>query len=226
MPPDGQLPGIGVASASMKYGITAVRPRRAAIAATSREYHRSSAGLFGLRTRPPGSLRRRSPATRAGPSGSAAALVRRSARSGGTNPRLTRTVTPLGVTTGVRTQKPLPCSVTACTSVSRSCWKRPTIMTWRYCQSDAGRRRQSDNDGAVTGGAWILSSTASIRASFHVRRSTCQMPRAVNRRSPAKARPASSHRPFADRRSSLTGQSRAASEPVQSARQASASCLC
>src|SRR3546814_4092128 len=61
-----QPPGLGVASASMKYGATLVpaKPCAAAIAATSREYQRPLSGSLWCRNAPPGSLMRSKPVTR------------------------------------------------------------------------------------------------------------------------------------------------------------------
>ena len=154
--PRGALASPGTASASMKYGATSANPRAAAIACTSREYHRFAARSLWRRNPPWGSVMRSKPVTLAagtagGRSGDIAEADRagaaagadeapgctRSRSSAGTNPRFTSTMLPSANRSGVSTQYPAPRSVTACTSVCESSRKVPVAVTRRYSSAAA-----------------------------------------------------------------------------------------
>src|SRR3569832_1824872 len=90
----------GVDCASMKYGATWVKPRLAAMADTSREYHWFAVGLLWRRNAPPGSVMRNRPVT-AAPEPPGWTRVRSSAD---TKPRFTSTMLPSPACSGVSTQ--------------------------------------------------------------------------------------------------------------------------
>src|SRR3546814_19001931 len=97
-----QPPGLGVASASMKYGATLVpaKPCAAAIAATSREYQRPLSGSLWSRNAPPGSLLRSKPVQRTVPALPAALRVDGSRGAAQTKPHLTPPMRPSPTTHG------------------------------------------------------------------------------------------------------------------------------
>jgi len=160
----------------MKKGRTGPKSLALAIAGTSRLYQRPLSGRLARRKRPCGSLRRSKPSTRTLPSGHEAPFRRPS----GTKPRLMR-MSPASVCKGVITQYPAPRSVSACTRVARSWRNVPLVQTGRYSSCGNGLTL-----AAGTGACLRLTSTRSIRSSFHRSRSTCQKPSAPNPTAPIK----------------------------------------
>ncbi len=146
------------------------------MAATSRDSQRSAAGSLVCRKAPFGSVIRIRPATAARPATCPAGREPGSRRSDGTKPRLTSTVKPASVASGVITQKPPPSTVTACTAVSRSLRKVPSAATCRYSSPSRVRPAQVAGPGAGTGAACTRASTRAIRSRFQARRWTCHEP--------------------------------------------------
>src|SRR5262245_48623390 len=98
-------------------------------------------------------------------------------RLSGTQPRFTSTTRPSGICSGVTIWKPTePSMVRAARYISRSWRNWPDAAAWRKSSSSSACSDNVPGAGSSIGGALVRAARSAISASFHCRRSTCQVP--------------------------------------------------